>query len=68
MEVLRGFHLEERMELSDMDKEIMKDAVGLLWRKGANNPQEAAAALRFTQLVERVSMVVPEPPKAKKEG
>ena len=41
-------------EMDDKDKATLRGMVELIWRKGANNPNEAAIAYSFTQLVEKL--------------
>jgi hypothetical protein len=50
------------MELSDTDKNTLKEAVQLMWRKGTHTPQEAAIAFTFTQFVEKVCGFLPAKP------
>ena len=45
---------------SEQDKQTLKNAVELLWKKGTHHPQEAAIAFEFTRLVER--LLTPKPP------
>jgi hypothetical protein len=53
--------------LADQDLAALKGAVELIWRKGTHNPQEAAIAFNFTQLVERLVKEKPSEDK-KPEG
>jgi hypothetical protein len=48
-------------DLSAEDKEALKAAVELLWRKGMHTPQEADVAMKVTSLV--VRLVAPAPQK-----
>lgn len=52
--------------MSEQDRETLKQAVELVWRKGTHNPQEASIAFSFTQLVQRICGVKPQsvPPPA----
>jgi hypothetical protein len=53
--------------MTDQDLAALKGAVELIWRKGTHNPQEAAIAFNFTQLVERLVKEKPSEDK-KPEG
>jgi hypothetical protein len=55
------------MEFTNEDRDTIKAACELIWKKGTHHPQEAAIAFKFTQLVERlIAPVPPKPPEVAK--
>ena len=54
--------------LTDADKQDLKNAHAVLYRKGLNTPDEAVVGVRLTQLLERLLKVEEKPAKEDKKA